>query len=249
MTHAISLRKLFFTKAGLRTFYWTTVKEDSGQPFGSAAHKQYVRDKIIGDRVGVAYATAAFLFLLIPTVVVAWLIPAYSMSLLWKTPFYFLFFNGFEYWFHRYPMHRKMRTLEHIYEHVTVHHNFYTDERYFFEDPKDYYTVIIPIHISSFILVSIAVLASLIYLVSDLSNALFFALCGYLYYLAYEFLHFLSHTRENNPLKRMFPPLAKLADFHRVHHRTDIMSKYNFNIAFPIFDLILGTVYKGPKKP
>ena len=66
---------------------------------------------------------------------------------------------------------------------------------------------------------------------------------GYSYYLLYEALHFSYHTRAGGLLKRI-PFVDYLSRGHLYHHRIGLMSRYNFNITFPIFDKIFRTQYK-----
>jgi sterol desaturase/sphingolipid hydroxylase (fatty acid hydroxylase superfamily) len=42
------------------------------------------------------------------------------------------------------------------------------------------------------------------------------------------------------------PVIRFLRKHHRVHHRTDLMTKHNFNINWPFADFIFGTIYRPP---
>lgn len=239
MSHLLS-------KAGLRSFCWGTVKEDAiKHGFGSAEFRNHFRENLVGDRHGRAYAAASFILISAITLTIAFAIPEYSVRFLWLFPIYFFIANLAEYLMHRFPMHHKMPGAGMIYEHVTVHHNFYTDEAYFYEDPRDFYAVILPIHVFCALTVVIWLVTGLIYLISGTSDALFFALVGYGYYLVYELCHFSYHASETSLVKKL-PLVRKLSLLHRAHHRTKLMAHYNFNITFPICDRIFKTLYKDP---
>jgi sterol desaturase/sphingolipid hydroxylase (fatty acid hydroxylase superfamily) len=88
------------------------------------------------------------------------------------------------------------------------------------------------------------VVALFIYFVADLNNALFFGVVGFAYYLMYETLHFSYHAKSGSFIKKL-PFVEQSAYLHLLHHRAKLMSKYNFNITFPIFDEVFNTLYKG----
>ena len=104
--------------------------------------------------------------------------------------------------------------------------------------------IFLPVLYFFFISLEIFLLAGVVYLFSDLDNALFFVAVIYFYYLLYEFLHFSSHAKEGSFLKKL-PFIKTLSQNHLNHHRLELMEKYNFNITFPIFDKLLGTYYKA----
>jgi sterol desaturase/sphingolipid hydroxylase (fatty acid hydroxylase superfamily) len=66
-----------------------------------------------------------------------------------------------------------------------------------------------------------------------------FVATGCAYFLLYEWLHLAFHL-ESSRLVRL-PFVRFLAEHHSRHHDTAAMSKWNFNITFPVTDLLLGT--------
>lgn len=219
-------------------------------PFGSQQYRDHFRattvDRVGGRLGGKLYALVnlAVLLTILTALVVA--MPAWPAHFLLLLPAYFLFINGLEYALHRFPMHRKMKGAEMVYEHVTIHHNFYCDRNFYFEEPRDFYAAILPYYIFIGLSVVIAVASGLVYLIGGLDDAMFFALCGYGYYLLYELLHFSYHAGENAFVKKL-PFIRKFSRAHILHHQAKLMAHYNFNITFPIWDWLLGTSYKGPK--
>ena len=66
------------------------------------------------------------------------------------------------------------------------------------------------------------------------------------YFVSYEILHFTYHIDENTRVGRMWM-VRVLREHHRIHHSQRLMSRYNFNITWPLADLLFGTIYRGPK--
>ena len=60
------------------------------------------------------------------------------------------------------------------------------------------------------------------------------------YFLTYEWLHFVYHLNPMSWIGRR-GVVARLRRHHQTHHDLSLMGKHNFNITFPICDLIFGT--------
>ena len=219
----------------------------SSLPFGSEQYRQHFRDHLAGPIPGPIYALLVLCLLIAIIVGLALSIPRYEPYFLVLLPAYFLFTNWLEYLLHRFPMHRKTPGMEIVYEHVTIHHNFYANEHFYFEEPRDIYAAILPWYIFIGLTLVIGAVSGLIYFFFGLSNGLFFALVAYSYYLLYEILHFSYHTPADGWVKQL-PFIGSLAQRHVVHHRTNAMAHYNFNITFPIFDRVYGTLDKEDVK-
>ena len=63
------------------------------------------------------------------------------------------------------------------------------------------------------------------------------------YFLNYEVLHFAYHTPATSSLARL-PGMRRLRRLHTLHHRPSLMQDYNFNITYPIGDVLFGTLYR-----
>jgi hypothetical protein len=214
--------------------------------FGSAEYRGFFRNHLAGRLNGNLYVLINFSVLLAIILTLAISIPRYEPYFLLLLPCYLLFTNWLEYVLHRYPMHHKTPGFMVVYEHVTIHHNFYANRDFYFEEPRDYYAAVLPFYIFIGLTLVITAVSGLIYLGFGLSNALFFALIAYCYYLTYEVLHFSYHMPANSFVKRM-PFINGLSRAHILHHQTQLMARYNFNITFPIFDWVFKTSYRGPK--
>ena len=163
----------------------------------------------------------------------------------WLTvPLTFLYCNLAEYLGHRGPMHKKTRSLAGVFQrHTAEHHSFFTDESMSFESPGDYRAVLFPPILLLFFFGFFAIPAGtvLYYLVSP--NVCFlFVFTAILYYLNYELFHFAYHTDPRSWLGRL-PLMRRLRTHHTVHHNRSLMTRYNFNITYPICDRLFGTFY------
>jgi hypothetical protein len=63
------------------------------------------------------------------------------------------------------------------------------------------------------------------------------------YFLTYEWLHFAYHLDERSLVGRL-PLVRFLRRHHQNHHDLALMGRWNFNITFPITDLVFGTFYR-----
>ena len=158
----------------------------------------------------------------------------------------FLYANLVEYFAHKGPMHRPFKGLKIIYQrHATQHHIFFTDRFMQFDSSRDFKAVLFPPMLILFFLTFFALPAGLLvnWLFSANVSYLFVA-TAFAYFATYEILHTLYHLPEETWIYR-FKVLRTMRRLHQDHHRTDLMSHYNFNITFPIGDLLFGTYYRG----
>ena len=162
-----------------------------------------------------------------------------------SVPLTFLYCNVAEYLGHRGPMHNKTRFLAGIFQRHTVeHHAFFTDEAISFDSPRDYRAVLFPpiLLVFFFGFFAVPVGTMLFFLVSP--NVCFlFVFTAILYYLNYELFHFSYHVEPQSSLGRL-PLIRRLRSNHVVHHNRALMTRYNFNITYPICDRLFGTLYR-----
>ncbi len=162
----------------------------------------------------------------------------------WQTvPAVLLACNIFEWFLHKYVMHRpiNVRGLKAIYErHTLNHHQFFTDGEMRFRDQRDWrVTVFPPYALVVFTLMSIPAAAVLHYVVSANVGWLFICTTTSMY-LIYEFMHFCCHVDES-AFVRWCPFVNTLRRHHTAHHNSRLMMERNMNLTFPIADWIFGT--------
>ena len=164
----------------------------------------------------------------------------------WLTvPLTFLYCNLAEYLGHRGPMHHRTRFLAGVFQRHTVeHHSFFTDELMSFESPRDYRAVLFPPLLLVFFFGFFAVpVGAILYFLVSPNVCFLFVFTAILYYLNYELLHFSYHLDPGSWLGGL-PLIRRLRGNHVLHHRKSLMTRYNFNITYPICDRLFGTLYR-----
>jgi sterol desaturase/sphingolipid hydroxylase (fatty acid hydroxylase superfamily) len=168
-------------------------------------------------------------------------------------PVAFLFANVIEYVAHRYPLHRPMPGGRRSYTaHAIQHHRFFTSEveaSMVCESNRDYFVILFGPLSQSILLGGVGLPAALLVAAATSRNvALLFSAVSVAYFLLYEWLHLIYHLPLTHPLAR-FPGVRRLRHHHLIHHDLKLMSRYNFNITFPIIDALVGTTYPEPVPP
>ena len=161
-------------------------------------------------------------------------------------PVFFLVANFGEYFGHRGPMHHRRRGLRLLFErHAGQHHRFFTNEAMAVESSRDFQMVLFPPVMLVFFLGLLAAPIGLVVgLLFTANLGWLFVATGVSYFLTYEWLHFAYHQPEGSRVGRN-PLVRRLRGLHLTHHDQRLMTRYNFNITFPIGDAVFGT-YHGP---
>ena len=162
----------------------------------------------------------------------------------WLTiPSVFVLCNIFEWYLHRYVMHRPVNVpgLKAIYDrHTLNHHQFFTDSEMRFLNHRDWRVTVFPTYaLVVFTLISIPP--------SWIAGFLFTPNIGWLFitttvgmYLVYEFMHFCCHVDENVFVANC-PFVNTLRRHHTAHHNQSMMMGRNMNLTFPIADWLFGS--------
>lgn len=156
-------------------------------------------------------------------------------------PIVFLACNIFEWWIHRYVMHRPVKGLMGIYRrHTLAHHQFFTDSEIAFDDARDFrITFFPPYALVTFIGMSIP--AALIFGFLWSENAAWLLLCTTIgMYLNYEFFHWGCHVKDDWIIRHV-PLMNTIRRHHIAHHNKAIMMENNMNLTYPIADWLFGT--------
>ena len=214
----------------------------------TASYRQDYRTEHIGRRYS---GPAHFAFTTLASLsVIIWCVMALEAVAPWEwvtIPLTFLYSNLVEYLGHRGPMHHPTRGLRGIYErHSKRHHRFFTDQEMAFDSATDFHAVLFPPILVVFFTAVFALPAGLaLGWLASANVAYLFILTSLAYFLNYELLHFVYHLPVDNPLLRI-PLLKILRLLHMRHHKPALMSRYNFNITYPIGDWLFGTLYQPP---
>src|SRR5579859_5043858 len=171
-----------------------------------------------------------------------------ATALEWITiPLTFLFANIGEYSGHKGTMHVPRRGLGLIYKrHTLQHHHFFTHEEMNYDHSRDFKMVLFPpLMIVYFFGLFALPVGTVLYFFASANVARLYVATAVGYFLTYEWLHFVYHLNPNSWIGRN-PIVARMRRHHQTHHDLALMGKYNFNITFPICDLVFGTMW-GPE--
>lgn len=151
-----------------------------------------------------------------------------------------VFSNFVEYFLHRFPMHN-LTFLKGIYRmHTGVHHRFFTSELMHIESKEDIFHVSTSIKVICLFVCSIILpISFLIGLLSSSFGILFF-ITAMSYYLVYELTHLYCHLPPDRWWGNI-PYFRSCRRRHRRHHNSKIMRTKDFNVSFPLMDILFRT--------
>lgn len=157
-------------------------------------------------------------------------------------PVFFLIANLGEYFGHRGPMHHRRRGLGLIFErHTLQHHQFYRHDAMAADSPRDFQMVLFPPVMLVFFLGGlVAPIGLVLGLLGTANLGWLFAATGVAYFLTYEWLHWSYHQPADSRIGRL-ALVRVLRRHHTLHHDVTRMTSVNFNITFPIADVVFGT--------
>ena len=88
-----------------------------------------------------------------------------------------------------------------------------------------------------------APLSTVVYVLVTPNTGWLFGATAVAYFLSYEWLHLAYHLPLDHWAAKL-PGMAVLRRHHTLHHRPSLMTKWNFNVNFPIWDKLMGTYYR-----
>jgi hypothetical protein len=156
-------------------------------------------------------------------------------------PVVFLVCNLFEWWIHRFVMHRPVAGFMGIYRrHTLAHHQFFTDLEPTIDSTRDFrITFFPPYALITFMAMSVP--PALVLGVLWSPNAGWLLMCTTVgMYLNYELFHWCCHVKDDRVV-RWVPFVNSLRRHHIAHHNQAIMMERNFNLTYPIADWLCGT--------
>ena len=156
-------------------------------------------------------------------------------------PLAFCVSNVFEWWLHRYVMHRPVKGLMGIYKrHTLAHHEFFTDGEPAFDSSRDFRIVFFPPYaLVAFMVISL-VPAYMLGLLGLPNAGWLLMITNVGLYLNYELFHFCCHVK-NDSIVRHIPLVNSIRRHHIAHHNPAIMMERNFNLTYPVADWFFGT--------
>jgi hypothetical protein len=173
----------------------------------------------------------------------AWGVRGPSLWELLTVPLTFLFANFGEYTGHRRVMHVPRQGLGFVYKrHTLQHHHFFTHESMSYESSRDFQMVLFPPLMIVFYFGAFALpVGAMLWVFASQNVARLYVATAVGYFLNYEWLHFVYHLDPKSWIGRN-SVIARMRRHHQAHHDLARMGKYNFNITYPICDLVFGTL-------
>jgi len=163
--------------------------------------------------------------------------------------------NNFEWWAHKYVLHRRLRGFEILFdEHRGKHHYIYRWNDMVMRSMDEMRFVLIPARGIFGVIVANAMLSSLLGLLLGTHYGHLACAVFSLYILTYELLHLSYHSAwldsartkapwRSHPVERFLYNtswvLRKLREHHARHHDPTLMDTYNMNVSFPWTDLLM----------
>lgn len=152
--------------------------------------------------------------------------------------------NLFVYVFHRYPLHKKIIPFQKFFQiHSSWHHQFFTEKDVTYKDTRDFFIVFFPLWSS--LLTSFIFTPTFYFLLTNWLPQSYAALWSLMipsYFLLYETFHYICHVDDHSILMKV-SYFRFIREHHRWHHKKSLMTQTNFNIVFPLFDFIFGTLH------
>ncbi|HSN89724.1 MAG TPA: sterol desaturase family protein [Anaeromyxobacteraceae bacterium] len=161
----------------------------------------------------------------------------------WLVPAFVLLGNALEWHVHRDLLHRRTRPVQVLYlRHTPQHHALYPPDDMEVRSSRELRFVLLPAWAVAAILAIVSPFPVALALVGQRNLALLFVATTALYLTAYEWLHLAFHV----PLGRLagFAPLRAARRHHQVHHASHLKNRWNFNVTFPLWDLLRGTLHR-----
>ncbi len=156
-----------------------------------------------------------------------------------------LFENVFEWYVHRYALHRPIPGFHVLYkEHTLQHHRLYLTDDMPIKDWRELRFVLLPpAGILLILLLIVPVGLGLEHFGYRNVGMLWVATSAFSM-VSYEWLHMSYHLPVGHPVGEL-AVIKRLSHHHAVHHHPERMGKWNMNVTIPLWDWVRGTIYEA----
>ncbi len=159
-------------------------------------------------------------------------------------PAVFLFSNAFEWRVHKSILHQRRPGLTVLYDrHTPVHHIVFTEDDMAVRSPKEWRLVLIPAYGVVLVALIDLPLAFGLDLLGLRNVAALFVVTSVLYVVSYEWMHLSYHLPPGSWAARLWL-VRVLRKHHARHHDPELMQAWNFNVTFPLWDWVRGTIHR-----
>tara|TARA_Y100001970_G_C14046122_1_gene756426 strand:- start:249 stop:908 length:660 start_codon:yes stop_codon:yes gene_type:complete len=161
-------------------------------------------------------------------------------------PVTFLIVNFEEYLSHRWPSHQRIKGFRFLFKrHSMQHHRFFTHSEMYYEMPGDFEIVLFPTRILGFYFIVFGIpLAGVSYYFWGKNVALLSLSTAVFLFLNLDLLHFYFHLKPSaffSKVMDLVPIFRRLKENHTIHHNPMLMMKGNYNITYPVMDILFKT--------
>ena len=154
--------------------------------------------------------------------------------------------NATEWRIHREVLHARRRGLEVLYDrHTPLHHVIYVTGDMAMRSARELQLVLIPAHGILLIFLFTLPVTALLWALGGRPLAGVFVLETMGYTLLYEWLHLTWHLPSSSPITRL-RLVRWMRRHHELHHHPRLMQRGNFNVTFPLWDWVRGTLVRKP---
>lgn len=203
------------------------------------------RDKTLDPRFSLARHLAKVMF--VAAVILAggaWLARGASVGQWMMLPVFWAVANVFEWFMHRVLMHEPLQPRILYVNHAIHHHRAFDGEAQEIRTLVDLSVVMMPWYTLVFVFAMASPIAFVAALLGGRPLAGVFLVGAVLYFLLYESIHTLHHLSPRLLAKIPFGTsgvVAALRRQHHAHHHIRRMKEINFNVTFPLGDLLFRT--------
>ncbi|MEO8801644.1 MAG: sterol desaturase family protein [Polyangiaceae bacterium] len=157
-------------------------------------------------------------------------------------PLTILVSTGFEWRVHKKVLHKRRWPFTELYDrHTPDHHAVYHEEDMAIRSARELRLVLIPaVGVLGIVLATVP-FAFVVGLVFGSNAGWLFVVTSSLFMVVYELLHLSYHLPADTFIGRQ-PLVHWLRRHHARHHDPRLMQRWNFNVTFPVFDYLMGTV-------
>lgn len=151
--------------------------------------------------------------------------------------------SSWEWLIHKYWMHHSFKPFTFLFKKHRLHHQYYTDKRMELSSWNELYFILTPFWALVLVftaLVPMFIVASFV----SWNVACLVVMTTMLYFVVYELTHATYHFPKSNWI-RSNPIINYLSKHHTLHHNTKNMTRFNFNVSFPLFDWLTRTNFKN----
>jgi hypothetical protein len=164
-------------------------------------------------------------------------------------PVFLLFGNAVEWHAHRGLLHRRVRLLEVLYvRHTPQHHAIFVAGDMALRSARELKLILLPAYGILAILAVTSPITFFLVWIGQPNLAALWVASAVFYLLAYEWLHLAYHLPAESRVGRT-RLVRTLRRHHELHHATHLMHRWNFNVTFPLWDWVRGTVYRPADAP